>query len=72
MGMDKLIQPLGEGSFDTYELIKYVKDLGYDGLIGLQCYNIKQDCEKALTQSMSTWNSYRQRYCQENQQLSNF
>ena len=66
MGMDKLIQPLGEGSFDTYELIKYVKDLGYDGLFGLQCYNIKQDCEEALTQSVNTWKSYRQRYRQEN------
>jgi sugar phosphate isomerase/epimerase len=67
MGWDKLIQPLGEGTFDTYELVKYLKDNGYDGLIGLQCYNIKQDCEKALTQSMNTWKSYQERYRLENQ-----
>ncbi len=65
MGWDRLIQPLGEGTFDTYELVKYVKDLGYDGLFGLQCYNIKQDCEKALTKSIETWKSYKQRYQQE-------
>jgi sugar phosphate isomerase/epimerase len=67
MGWDKLIQPLGEGTFDTYELVKYLKDKGYDGQIGLQCYNIKQDCEQALTQSMNTWKSYQERYRQENQ-----
>ncbi len=67
LSWDKLIQPLGEGSFDVYELVKYVKDLGYEGLFGLQCYNIKQDCEKALTKSMDTWKSYQERYHQGNQ-----
>ena len=66
LGWDKLIQPLGEGSFDTYELVKFLKDNGYDGLFGLQCYNIKQDCEQALTKSMNTWKSYKERYHQEN------
>jgi sugar phosphate isomerase/epimerase len=65
MGWDKLIQPLGEGAFDTYELIKFLKDNGYDGLFGLQCYNIKQDCEQTLTKSMSIWKSYQNRYRQE-------
>ena len=62
---DRLILPLGEGAFDVYELVKYLKDNDYDGLFGLQCYNIKQDCEQALTKSMNTWKSYRQRYRQE-------
>jgi sugar phosphate isomerase/epimerase len=66
MGMNKLIQPLGEGSFDVYELVEYLKDNGYDGLFGLQCYNIKQDCERVLTKSMETWKSYQKRYHQEN------
>ncbi len=61
MNWDKLIQPLGEGSFDTYKLVKLAKDNGYKGLFGLQCYNIKQDCEKALTKSMSTWNTYKRK-----------
>jgi len=66
MGWDKLIQPLGEGAFDTYALIKYLKDNGYEGPFGLQCYNIMQDCDKVLTKSMSTWKSYQERYRQEN------
>jgi sugar phosphate isomerase/epimerase len=62
MGWDRLIQPLGEGSFDTYELIKLLKDNGYDGKFGLQCYNIQQDCEVALTKSINTWKSYKLKY----------
>jgi sugar phosphate isomerase/epimerase len=62
MDWDRLIQPLGEGSFDTYKLVKLAKDKGYDGLFGLQCYNIDQDCETALTKSMNTWKSFQKRY----------
>ncbi len=65
MGWDRLIRPLGEGTFDTYKLVKLLKDNGYEGKFGLQCYNIKQDCETALTKSMETWNSYRERYIRE-------
>jgi sugar phosphate isomerase/epimerase len=62
MEWDRLIQPLGEGSFDTYELVKLLKDNGYEGLFGLQCYNIDQDCETALRKSMNTWVSYQEKY----------
>jgi sugar phosphate isomerase/epimerase len=62
MNWDKLIQPLGEGTFDTYRLVKLAKDNGYNGLFGLQCYNIKQDCEVALTKSINTWKAYKKRY----------
>jgi len=62
MGWDRLIQPLGEGTFDTYKLVKLLKDNGYNGKFGLQCYNIKQDCEVALSKSMNTWNSYKKMY----------
>jgi sugar phosphate isomerase/epimerase len=65
MDWDQLIQPLGEGSFDTYELVKLLKDNGYDGKFGLQCYNIKEDCEVALTKSIHTWNEYQMRYREE-------
>ncbi len=66
MGWDRLIQPLGEGSFDTYKLVKLLKDKGYDGKFGLQCYNIQQDCEVALTKSIHTWKKYKLMY-QENE-----
>ena len=65
MGWDKLIQPLGEGTFDTWKLVKLAKDNGYKGVFGLQCYNIKQDCKVALTKSMNTWKEYQLRYAEE-------
>ena len=43
-------------------MVKFLKDNGYDGLFGLQCYNIKQDCEVALSKSMNTWREYKKRY----------
>lgn len=67
MGWDRLIQPLGEGTFDTWKLVKLAKDNGYEGLFGLQCYNINQDCEVALTKSMQTWETYKKRYAEESE-----
>lgn len=66
MGWDRLIQPLGEGTFDTYKLVKILKDNGYNGLFGLQCYGIQQDCEVALGKSIQTWHSYQKRYASGN------
>ncbi len=65
MDWDRLIQPLGMGSFDTYTLVKLLKDNGYKGKFGLQCFNIKMDCKPALTQSINTWNEYVKRYKKE-------
>jgi sugar phosphate isomerase/epimerase len=62
MNWDQLIQPLGEGDFDTYKVVKLLLDNGYTGLFGLQCYNINQDCETALTKSMNTWRFYQEKY----------
>jgi sugar phosphate isomerase/epimerase len=65
MGWDRLIRPLGEGTFDVYALVKLLKDNGYKGKFGLQCYNIQQDCETALTKSMTTWRDFQKRYAKE-------
>ena len=62
MGWDRLIQPLGEGNFDTYKLVKLARDNGFEGPFGLQCYNIKQDCTTALTKSITTWKEYQKKY----------
>ena len=67
MAWDQLIQPLGEGSFDTYALVKTALDKGYEGPFGLQCYNIKQDAKVAMTTSINTWNEYQKRYMDEPQ-----
>lgn len=65
MNWDSLIRPLGEGTFDTYKLVKLAKDNGYNGLFGLQCFGIKQECEAALTKSINTWKDYKKRYATE-------
>ena len=62
MGWEQLIQALGEGSFDTYALVKYAKDLGYEGPFGLQCYNIQEEAKVALSTSIQTWHKYQSRY----------
>jgi len=64
-GWDRLIQPLGQGSFDTYRFVKLLIDNGYSGPIGLQCYNLKGDIVETLTKSMQTWEGYKRRYLKE-------
>lgn len=51
----ELIQPLGQGSFDTYILLKKLQDLGYRGPVGLQGYGIKGDVHENLRRSMAAW-----------------
>ena len=65
MDWNRLIQPLGSGSFNTYDFVKLVKDKGYNGIVGLQCYNIKVDAQAALFQSLATWNSFKRKYTAE-------
>ncbi len=65
MDWNRLIQPLGSGSFNTYDFVKLVKDKGYNGIVGLQCYNIKVDAQAALFQSLATWNSFKIKYTAE-------
>ena len=55
MGWDKLIQTLDKGSFDNYKLLKYLKDIGYTGPVGLQGYRIKGDAKENLAASMKAW-----------------
>ncbi len=62
MGWEQLIQPLGEGSFDTYQLVKLAREKGFEGPFGLQCYNIRKDATEVLSQSMQTWRNYQNRY----------
>ena len=62
MDWDQLIQPLGQGTFDTYGFVQLLLDNGYSGPIGLQCYALKGDAKETLTQSMEIWNSYKRKY----------
>ncbi|MEK7720603.1 MAG: sugar phosphate isomerase/epimerase family protein [Bacteroidota bacterium] len=62
MDWDRLIQPLGKGTFYTYRLVEILADKGFQGPIGLQCYNLKGDPETYLSQSSEAWRIFKQRY----------
>jgi len=55
MGWDRLIQPLGEGSFDVGKVIALLDEIGYTGPVALQGYNIKGDNRQNLKRSMAAW-----------------
>lgn len=54
----RLIQPLGQGDYDVYNVLKILKENGYNNPIGLQCYNIKGEPEQFLKESFETWGKY--------------
>jgi sugar phosphate isomerase/epimerase len=55
VGWERYIQPLGQGTFDAGKFLRTLKELGYRGPIGLQCYGIAGDAREHLTQSMEAW-----------------
>jgi len=61
MKWDRLIQTLDRGSFDTYTFLRTLRQLGYDGPIGLQGYGIKGNARENLTRSMQAWRQFQQR-----------
>jgi sugar phosphate isomerase/epimerase len=54
-GWEHYIQPLDKGSFDAGTLLKTLKELGYKGPIGLQCFGIGGDTRDHLARSMEAW-----------------
>ena len=57
----KWIQPLDSGSFDVYELLKTLRDSGYTGPVGLQCYGLRGDASVHLKRSIAAWRKFRKR-----------
>jgi sugar phosphate isomerase/epimerase len=55
MGWDKLIQPLGKGSYDIKGLLTNLKELKYTGPVGVIGYGIRQPAKEHLKQSMTFW-----------------
>lgn len=55
MGWDRLIQPLGGGSFDVSGLMALLDEAGYKGPVGLQCYNVRQPAREHLAESALAW-----------------
>jgi sugar phosphate isomerase/epimerase len=54
-GWQNYIQPLDRGSFDVGGLLKTLKELGYKGPVGLQCFGIGGDAREHLARSMAAW-----------------
>lgn len=53
-----LIRPLDEGTFDISSLLKQLRENGYQGAIGLQCFNIRIDAKENLTRSALAWKKH--------------
>ncbi len=60
-GWSHYIQPLGRGTFDVCGFLKTVRELGYRGPIGLQCYGIGGDVQVHLAESMKSWKACQQK-----------
>jgi sugar phosphate isomerase/epimerase len=55
LGWDKLIQPLGRGSYDVASLVTKARRAGYRGPFGFQGYGIKMDPKELLKETMEGW-----------------
>lgn len=54
-GWDKLIQPIGRGSYDVAALLRLLKEVGYAGPVGFQGYAIAGDRKAILAETMEGW-----------------
>jgi hypothetical protein len=50
-----LIQPLDVGSYDQVTLLKHLREIGYEGNVGLQCYALKAPSKEHLRRSLAAW-----------------
>ena len=55
MAWNRLIQPLGEGSYDVAAFVRELRALGYTGPIGFQGYGIKAESRDVLAKTMAAW-----------------
>jgi sugar phosphate isomerase/epimerase len=55
LGWDKLIQPLGRGSYDVGAFVARVRAAGYRGPFGFQGFGIKADSKALLKETMEGW-----------------
>ncbi len=51
----RLIRPLDEGTFDVGRVIRSLREIGYAGPVGLQCYNLRKEPGVHLPGSMAVW-----------------
>ncbi len=54
-GTGNWLQPLDSGTYDSLPLLKTLRELGYKGPVGLQCWGIEGDARDHLSRSMAAW-----------------
>ena len=54
----ELIKPLGEGDFDVGRVFRTLAEIGYQGPVNLQCYQVPPPARAHLEQSMQAWRRY--------------
>ena len=52
----QLIQTLDRGDYDQKALFQMLRDLGFQGNVGFQCYAIRGDSRENLKRSIGAWN----------------
>jgi len=57
----KMIYPLDQGAFGIFLFLKTLRELGYKGPIGLQCYGIPGDARDHLARSIAAWRKLNER-----------
>jgi sugar phosphate isomerase/epimerase len=55
LGWDKLIQPLGRGTYDVGAFVAKASAAGYRGPFGFQGYGIKMEPKELLKETMEGW-----------------
>ena len=54
-GKGRMILPLDQGAFDVPGLLKMLKEMGFRGPVGLQCYGLGGDARDHLARSITAW-----------------
>ena len=58
LGWDRLIQPLGRGTYDVGTFLAKLRAAGYRGPIGFQGYGIQMDSKELLKLTMDAWKTF--------------
>lgn len=53
-----LIQTLDQGDFDNRALLATLREIGYQGPVGVMCYGIGGDTREYLQRSLKTWKTW--------------
>ena len=52
---DNYIKVLGEGAYDVPGLLRVLEEIGYQGPVGLQFYNVKGEAHANLRLAIEAW-----------------